>query len=263
MKTDVVSEIVSVETVAPKHYAIRLTCSWESATPGQFLHLWLPDHRDPFLRRPYTVYRLCDGFLDILFQVVGEGTALLSNQPVGSTVRVLGPLGRGFALPLKGSTPYVVGGGVGMASLYLLVERLVADGFCPRVLVGARSAEYVLCRGDLLSLGVTPAVATDDGSEGFHGFVTELLAQRLEAESAPEPVVYACGPTPMMRALSQVTRPRGVPTQVALENRMGCALGVCLGCVVPIETGSGVAYQRVCTEGPVFDAKTVRWEYRV
>jgi len=152
---------------------------------------------------------------------------------------------------------------VGIASLYLLVERLVAEGFRPRVLVGAQSAAYLLCHGDLSALGVTPFLATDDGSEGYPGFVTELLRTRLETENPSAPVVYACGPTPMMRALSEVVLPRGIPTQVALENRMGCALGVCLGCVVPIETPSGVVYQRVCTEGPVFDAQSVRWEYRL
>ncbi|MBM3214615.1 dihydroorotate dehydrogenase electron transfer subunit [Candidatus Poribacteria bacterium] len=255
--------IVAKEPVAPGHYRMRLTCDWESAEPGQFLHLWLPECRDPLLRRPYTVYRLRDGHLDILFQVVGEGTALLAERSPGDVVRVLGPLGNGFSMPPAGSTPYVVGGGVGMASLHLLVERLIEGGFSPRVLIGARSTGYVLCRDDLDALGVTPDISTNDGSEGYHGFVTDLLQTRLERDPAGSPVIYTCGPTPMMAAVAKIAAQREIDCQVALENRMGCALGVCLGCVVPIRSESGVGYQRVCTEGPVFDARTVEWGYRV
>lgn len=262
MKTDLLAEIVSVVRVAPDHFAMRLTCSWESATPGQFLHLRLLEVDVPLLRRPYTLYRFEKGFVEILFQVVGEGTRLLALQPVGARVRILGPLGNGFSMPPREGVPYVVGGGVGMASLYLLVECLLAEGFSPRVLVGARSATYLLCREDLKRLGVTPEVATDDGSEGVHGVVTELLKEHLGRGERPS-VVYACGPVAMMRALTSLTGSRGIPTQVALENRMGCALGVCLGCVVPVETASGVVYERVCTEGPVFDAARVRWDYRL
>jgi dihydroorotate dehydrogenase electron transfer subunit len=273
MKTDVPSEIVVKEAVAPHHFLLRLTCPWspESVQPGQFCHLWLPHTSDPLLRRPYSIYRIRDGSLDVLFQVVGKGTEFLAQLDIGDAVRVLGPLGRGFDLPPAGRKALVVGGGVGMASLFLLVERLRATGHDARVLLGARGSDYILCREELPALGVPLDIATDDGSEGFHGFVTDLLADMLNdtpdpsprPQGASEPWVYACGPTPMMEALSKITLPRGIPTQVALENRMGCALGVCLGCVVPIATVHGVEYQRVCTEGPVFDARAVRWEYRI
>ena len=150
-----------------------------------------------------------------------------------------------------------------MASLFLLVERLMEADVATRVLLGARSANFLLCRADLDGLGVRVDVATDDGSEGFHGFVTDLAAHVLDDEKPQNPYAYACGPTAMMCALSKVTSDRSVPTEVALENRMGCAMGVCLGCVVPVAVDGGIVYERVCTEGPVLDASRVVWEYRL
>ncbi|MDA1190900.1 MAG: dihydroorotate dehydrogenase electron transfer subunit [Candidatus Poribacteria bacterium] len=261
--TDITATILEKAEVAPRHVWMRLSCSWGSAEPGQFLHLWLPSTDDPLLRRPYTIYRLREGEMEILFQVVGQGSALLAERNVGDTVTMLGPLGEGFHLPPKDATALVVGGGVGMASLYLLVERLVAEGIETRVLLGSRRADYVLCRDDLAELGVALEVATDDGSEGYHGFVTDLTARVLDDDRPTNPRIYACGPTPMMRALTKIALDRDVQTEVALENRMGCAMGVCLGCVVPIRHGEGREYQRVCKEGPVFNARDVIWEYRI
>ena len=265
MKRDMTATIVEREVVAPDHVWMRLSCAWssDSAMPGQFVHLRLPDSDDPFLRRPYTIYRADADSLDILFQVLGHGTALLAARPVGAEVRILAPLGAAFSMPPKGATALVVGGGVGMASLYLLVERLLKARVSTRVLLGSRSRAYVLCRDDLEGLGAQVDVSTDDGSEGFHGFVTELMRRVLDNEAPPNPHVYTCGPTAMMRGLAKLTEERDVPTQVALENRMGCGLGVCLGCVVPVLADGATAYERVCTEGPVFDARRVQWGYRI
>lgn len=261
---DTEARIAAKREVAPGHFEMRLHCgSGADVAPGQFLHLWLPERADPLLRRPYTVYRTHESGFDILFQVVGRGSRLLAQSDVGATVRVVWPLGQGFVLPPDGATALVVGGGVGMASLYLLIERLARASVPTRVLLGTRSRDYVLCRSEIEGLGVPLDIATDDGSEGFHGFVTELARDVLGAAEPSTPHVYACGPTPMMRALTNVVAQHGAPTQVALENRMGCGLGVCLGCVVPIRTGEEVSYKRVCAEGPVFDAQDVIWEYRV
>jgi len=262
---DTEARIVSKREVAPGHFDMRLSCENVAAdvAPGQFLHLWLPERADPLLRRPYTVYRTHDDGFDILFQVVGRGSRLLAQSAVGTAVRVVWPLGRGFVLPPDGATAVVVGGGVGMASLYLLIQRLALTAVPTQVLLGTRSRDYVLCRSEIEALGVPLHIATDDGSEGFHGFVTELAGDVLAAGRPVTPHVYACGPTPMMRALTKVVAAHDAPTQVALENRMGCGLGVCLGCVVPIKTAEDVSYKRVCAEGPVFDAHDVIWEYRV
>ena len=257
--------IVSKQEVAPGHFQMRLACldAVPEVSPGQFLHLWLPGRADPLLRRPYTVYRTHEDGFDILFQAVGKGSALLAGMDIGATLRVAWPLGEGFAPPPDGATAVVVGGGVGMASLYLLIERLAQASVPTLGLLGTRSSDYGLCRQEIEALGVPLRIATDDGSEGFHGFVTELAASVFDEEKPTAPHVYACGPTPMMRALTEVVTSRDIPTQVALENRIGCGLGVCLGCVVPVRTGEDVSYQRVCIEGPVFDARNVIWEYRV
>ncbi len=265
MRRDTTAIILDKWEVAPQHIWMRLSCSWcgRDVRPGQFLHLQLPEADTPLLRRPYTIYRARGDSLEILFQVIGQGTELLADRQVGDDVRVLAPLGVGFPMPPLDATAVIVAGGVGIASLYLLVERLVEARISTRVLFGSRSRAYLLCCDDLAALGVAPDIATVDGSEGYHGLVTELACRVLDEESPPRPHVYACGPTPMMAALADLTLDRGIPTQVALENRMGCGLGVCLGCVVPVVSDDGPAFERVCTEGPVFDARRVRWEYRV
>ncbi|GIX06373.1 MAG: dihydroorotate dehydrogenase B (NAD(+)), electron transfer subunit [Candidatus Poribacteria bacterium] len=262
---DVRSRILEKRFLAPRHVWMRLECDWDPARvqPGQFLHLWLPELRDPLLRRPYTIYRIRPGEVEILFQVVGKGSGLLAEREPGERVHLLGPLGRGFALPEPGTRALIVGGGVGMASLFLLIQRLREQEFEVEVFIGARSRDYLLCRDEAAESGALVWLATEDGSEGFAGLVTELVAQRLERNPPERAVLYGCGPTPMMEALAKVGAAHRLPTYVALENRMGCALGVCLGCVVPIRREGTSRYERVCTEGPVFEAAQVCWGFRI
>lgn len=268
MKSDAVGNILEKKRPAPNHVWMRIACGWAEPTaePGQFLHLLLPDQTGLLLRRPYTIYRRRAGEVEILFQIVGAGSGALAELSVGAAVQMIGPLGNGFSLPKKGETAYLVGGGVGMASLFLLAERLAKGGGAVRVFIGARSREYLLCLDDLEPLGLDIHTATDDGSGGYHGFVTDLFIETFEKESVElsNPVVYTCGPKAMMEALSSFTTERQLPAQSALENRMGCAMGVCLGCVVPIQKGGDMEYERVCIEGPVFDSSRVLWSrYRL
>ena len=266
MKSDAVGIILEKKRPAPNHVWMRIECGWTEPTaePGQFLHLLLPDQTGLFLRRPYTIYRRRHGEVEILFQIVGAGSGALAELPVGAAVQMIGPLGNGFSLPKKGETAYIVGGGVGMASLFLLAERLAQSGSPTRIFIGARSREYLLCLDDLIPLGLDIHIATDDGSEGCHGYVTDLFAEAMDKEEPTSAVVYTCGPKAMMKALSAAAEERGLSMQCALENRMGCAMGVCLGCVVPIMRGGEMEYERVCIEGPVFDSYRVLWDkYRL
>ncbi len=266
MKSDAAGTILEKRRPAPNHVWMRIADVWgrEAAEPGQFLHLLLLDQTGMLLRRPYTIYRRRPGEVEILFQIVGSGSGALAELPVGGKAKLIGPLGNGFSLPKRGETAYIVGGGVGMASLFLLAERLAQSGGAVRVLIGARSSEYLLCRDDLEPLGLDIRAATDDGSEGYHGYVTDLFAETVDREAPEKPVVYACGPKAMMQALSRAAKERGISAQCALENRMGCAMGVCLGCVVPIMRGGEMEYERVCIEGPVFDSSRVLWDkYRI
>jgi dihydroorotate dehydrogenase electron transfer subunit len=220
---------------------------WPGQRPGQFAMLTLDPlgpSSDPLLPRPMAVFRAHGERVEFRHKVVGRGTALLSALPAGAPLGVVGPLGNGFP-PLRGRA-LLVGGGTGIASLYGLAQR---EPGC-RVLLGGRSQDDVLALADFEGLDVELEVATEDGSLGHRGLVTELL----HPESGQ--VVCACGPGPMMRAASDKAAVGGARCLVSLENHMACGFGICLGCVVPARGG----YRYVCTDGPVFDAAELDWE---
>jgi dihydroorotate dehydrogenase electron transfer subunit len=176
--------------------------------------------------------------------VVGRGTALLSRLSPGEPLGVLGPLGNGFSSPV--GRPVLIGGGTGIASLY---EFAVLCGRRARVLLGGRTREDILGLEAFLALDLDVEVATEDGSLGRAGRVTELLA--------PEPgdEWFACGPTAMMRVVAERASAAGLPCRVSLESQMACGIGICLGCAVPTHDG----FRYVCTHGPVFDAERLVW----
>lgn len=223
-----------------------------SAAPGQFLHIRCGDGPWPLLRRPMSIYRTAGDAVQLMIRDVGEGSGWLVRRQPGDELDCLGPLGRGFRLEQKARSLLMVGGGYGVAPLVGLAERAIARGMSVTLAVGAASASLVF-PPRLLPLEVEYVVATDDGTAGHRGFVTEVVEGYLPWADA----IYACGPLPMMAALAAITRlnaPRK-PAYVAMEERMGCAMGVCLGCV--LETARGP--QRTCTEGPVFDIHQIRW----
>ncbi len=220
---------------------------WPGHRPGQFAMLGLtPElvHRDPLLPRPMAVYRGNASALEFRFKVVGRGTRIMAELAPGAVVSVLGPLGNGFAPPDGPAT--LVGGGSGIASLYELAEAR-SPGL--RVLLGGRSRADILGLEDFEKLGVDLRLATDDGSLGERGFVTDLLAPRAGE------TVYACGPLGMMQRAHALAGEAGARCVVSLENNMACGFGVCLGCVV--KTPAGFRY--VCTHGPVFESGTLGW----
>jgi dihydroorotate dehydrogenase electron transfer subunit len=212
--------------------------------PGQFAMLAAVERwgggedERPFLPRAFSVARRHpDGTLDFVLEDVGPGTERLCELDAGDDVWLLGPLGRGFAPPRAGRRPLLVGGGVGIAPLMIWQDALGdAD-----VLLGFRDAAHA--EGASLLRGAR--VATDDGSVGHHGLVTELLAPELRGAE-----VYACGPPPMLEAVRALCAEHDVPAQLALESGMACGFGACFGCVVPTRDG----YVRLCVDGPVLDA---------
>jgi len=223
-----------------------------SAAPGQFLHIRCGDAAAPLLRRPMSIYRVEGEAIQLMIRDVGEGSAWLVRRQPGDELDCLGPLGHGFRLDASARNLLMVGGGYGVAPLVGLAERAIRRGSNITLAVGAATSELVFPTR-LLPAEVEYLVATDDGSVGYHGYVTELVRDRLAWADA----VYACGPVPMMAALARIMREGALRKQgqVAMEERMGCAMGVCLGCV--IETTRGPL--RVCTEGPVFDIHRVVW----
>ena len=260
---DINTTILSNEEVAEDHYLLRCECYEiaKRAQPGQFVHVLITNGAGLLLRRPFTIYTVDDRHITMLYQIIGEGTQRLSEMPIGASVQVLGPLGNTFDIDCNPNPAILVGGGAGIASLMLLAASLRTQGIETLGLVGAQHRKRLLSVDDLETIGVTVHIATDDGSIGQHGFVTDLLTDILRSNDLNRPTVYACGPHGMLTAVSKITSEFEVPTQVAMENRMGCAMGVCLGCVCPVHIGDNrIEYQRVCTEGPVFNAAEIAWE---
>jgi dihydroorotate dehydrogenase electron transfer subunit len=216
--------------------------------PGQFFMLAAAERwgggadERPFLPRAFSVARRhADGTLDFVLEDVGPGTERLCDLDAGDEAWLLGPLGRGFAPPRQGRRPILVGGGVGIAPLAIWQDVLGAGAL---VLLGFRDAAHA--EGAALLRGAR--IATDDGSRGHRGLVTELLSAELGCDARAE--VYACGPPPMLEAVRALCAELGVPAQLALESGMACGYGACFGCVVPTKDG----YVRLCVDGPVLDA---------
>lgn len=260
---DTHTTILSNENVAEDHYLLRCECSEIAlhARPGQFVHVLISNGTGLLLRRPFTIYSVDKHEITMLYQIIGEGTLRLSEMADGASLHVMGPLGNTFDIRNTSGPAVLVGGGAGIASLMLLAVELRNQDIETHALVGAQHQRRLLSIDDLKAVDVSVHIATDDGSIGYHGFVTDILTDILSNFRINHPTIYACGPHGMLAAVSKITTEFEVITQVAMENRMGCALGVCLGCVCPVRIDSKrIEYQRVCTEGPVFNSTDIAWE---
>ncbi len=250
----------------------------QAVRPGQFLHVRCDGTADPLLRRPLSVHDADRdrGLVTILYRVVGRGTALLATKKQGGRVNVLGPLGRGFDPPAEHCRVAVVGGGIGIAPLFLLARELSADPLtrpadptrlsgCPErvprravtVFQGARTAAE-LDVADFTTLPVNLFTATDDGSRGHAGSVVGLFLDTVCHE--PVDWVSAAGPPGMLRALAGAMETLGLSGEFSLEERMGCGIGACVCCNCRIGAPDRWEYRRVCADGPVFGAREVVWE---
>jgi dihydroorotate dehydrogenase electron transfer subunit len=222
-----------------------------AARPGQFAMIAAAERwgggedERPHLARAFSVALQGDGRTSFLLEDVGPGTRRLCELGPGEGLWVLAPLGRGFQAPGEGRRALLVGGGIGIAPLALLAGELARAGTPAIVLLGFRDGPRA--RG--AELFEDAHLATDDGSVGHHGLVTDLLAAELERD--PHAVVYSCGPAGMLEGVRAMCEQRGVPAQLALEAGMACGFGACYGCVVPRRGGG---YLRVCVDGPVIDA---------
>ena len=244
--------VAANRVVAPEHHVLTLACGLgEGFQPGQFVQLGV---EAAYLPRPFSILWADRRRLAVLSRAVGAGTRALFARAPGQRVWVLGPLGCGFRHDGAAGS-ILVGGGVGVPPIYALAARLAAAGAAPRVIVGARTADQVLLRGEFAALGVSVGVMTDDGSAGGRGTAADLLAEWLD-EGGAERRVYACGPAPMLAAVAAICRLRGAPCQVAVEEHMACGFGACQGCAVATAAGG---YALVCRDGPAFDAERLAW----
>lgn len=265
------SKILSNIELSPAYRRIRLTAppAFAAATPGQFVMVRIGGGIDPVLRRPFAVFDLGTGtdsagapqvWFEMLYKIVGKGTAMLAGLHDGDEVDILGPLGTGFDLGADDEEKLLIGGGIGLAPLYLLATELVKRRSPVRLFAGGRSRDDILCLEDFERLGVDCYCATEDGSLGAKGFVTVPLTRHLDALPGAS-TLYACGPDPMLHALAKIAANRNLPCQVSLEGYMACGVGACLGCVTPGKDHSPQTpdYRCVCTEGPVFESSELKW----
>lgn len=275
-----VVSIVENVLIAARTYRVRLDDPEMARTirPGQFLMIRSTlASSDPLLGRPFALYDVVLGqdgqpwAIDIVYLAMGRGTAALAEKRTGDRVSVWGPLGNGFSPPVPGDAVFVAGG-IGQTPFLALShwwrgERVYggisfADG--PRIasatlLYGVRSADLAAGLDDFTRAGIAVELATDDGSAGYPGRVTDLLSQRLERGDRPSKVV-GCGPSPMLKALAQVARDHQLDCDLSLENHMACGFGACFSCVTPIYQEDGSTdLKRICVEGPIFPACQVAW----
>lgn len=251
------AQVISNHQVADGVFAVRLFADKiaAAAKPGQFIEVRCGSDRDFILRRPFAVHAVSGQAIEILFDVKGKGTRALARSQPHDVFDVIGPLGRGFSLPSDVKRAVLVSGGMGIASLMMLADELGSMHVRIYFALGAKTKSQLLNIVEIKRLAREVVVATDDGSYGERGAITELVPA-LVHQAKPD-IIYGCGPRPMLSQLARVTRPYEVPCEVSLEALMACGVGACLSCA--IRTQSGVA--RVCAEGPVFAAEEVVWEW--
>lgn len=225
--------------------------------PGQFVMVKSGLGKDPLLRRPFSVHQTTnDGHLQLLFKVVGRGTDMLARRKEGEEVSLFGPLGRGFKID-KTKPACLVGGGLGIAPMLILAKtlsRMKLDTSNDVIILGGRNADEVKALvKDFKQFGIKVLVATDDGSLGHKGFVTDVMKN---TELAEDTVVYTCGPELMMMAVKNICASSGLSCQVSIESVMACGMGACLGCT---KHSSDNRYVHVCLDGPVFNAEDLKW----
>lgn len=233
-----------------------------AAAAGQFVMIKAGASAEPPLRRPFSVMGVdpAAALFTLFVKAIGPGTRALAALREGETAQCLGPLGRAFGIPPAGTLPLLVAGGYGIAPFLLLSGTLARRGRAARVFYGGRTAADLQLRERFAALGVPLAAATEDGSVGHRGRVTEPLEAFLDAEPGPAEIL-ACGPEPMLHAVARIASARALKAQVSLDPWMGCGLGTCLGCVVRIQEAGDERprFRCACTEGPVFDSRVVLW----
>ncbi len=253
------SEINEIIQVAPGFYRLKLVAPLiaAAAKPGQFIQIRVADEscNDPLLARPISIFRINkeEGSISLLFKVVGRGTKLLALKRKGDTLTIWGPLGNGFEISKQAGNIALIAGGIGMPPLFCLQEQLILSSNRPKftLFYGGRTSQDFLELDLWEKSSVTLKLATEDGSIGFKGLVTELFVKEHQINDYD--FILACGPAPMLAATQKTASLLDLSGQISLESYMACGVGACLGCVCHTSEGS----KRVCVDGPVFSIKEV------
>ncbi|MBN2515111.1 MAG: dihydroorotate dehydrogenase electron transfer subunit [Deltaproteobacteria bacterium] len=273
-KSIVTARIVDHYEVARNHFlmSLKVPSYFQAAVPGQFVMMRVKGREDPFLPRPFSINFLnshnTGTIMGILYKVIGKGTTIFSRLKKDDELSVMGPLGNGFNMPPDRKKIALVAGGVGVAPLSFLAEYLKrqtnasAQGIEEIVcFLGASTSQLLLDRGRLADACSKLMISTDDGSDGYHGTVTELFQNHIDSYTDNDSIVFCCGPDPMMTGVAGIVKKYSIPCQVSMEERMACGVGACLGCAVRVKShGDRPRYMTVCKDGPVFDSKDIIWK---
>lgn len=243
--------------------------------PGQFYMVEVSDSYDPLLKRPFSLFREISEGIQFLYTIKGKGTILIKDFKPGKIINLLGPLGNGYPEHRSSHTPLLIAGGIGIASIFSLAEALAKKAY---ILYGAKSKDELLMVDELKSLGIELIISTDDGSMGERGTVVDVLNDFLNRHSSliSHLSLYACGPQPMLEAVSGIAIDNSIEGYVSLEENMACGVGACLGCALKIKVQSSsrqgrdkvqsykrknspLVYKRACREGPVFPIWEIVW----
>lgn len=266
---DVVAEVISNVRLSSDYNVLGLAAPdvAERALPGQFVMVKAGECIEPLLRRPFSVFEVLeDGGrvvgLSLFSKRIGRSTTQLYDAKPGDRVQCLGPLGRPFAPVAAPDEAWLVAGGVGLAPFATLAAALRARSVKTKLYYGARRAEELFYLDLFEKMGVELVLATEDGSRGDRGRVTRPLERDLQARSDGAGVMlYACGPEPMLAAVAKLAAAHGHPSQVSVERVMGCGVGGCYSCVIPIKTAEGTPHLvRSCLAGPVFRGSEIHWQ---
>jgi dihydroorotate dehydrogenase electron transfer subunit len=270
MPVDEAAEVIANRTLSQGFSVLALAAPAiaAAAAPGQFVMVKARDGHDPLLRRPFSVFEVLRDRqrepigITLLNKSVGPTTRLLYDAKPGQLVQCLGPLGRSFSLVEKPMDAWMVAGGVGLAPFATLAQVLRARGVATTLFYGARTSSELFYLDFFRDLGVHLVLATEDGSTGERGHVIGPLDRRLASHSAAQPVmVYACGPEGMLAAAAKAAAHHGRACQISVERMMGCGMGGCYSCVVPMRTDDGgFRHVRSCLSGPVLPGDRIRWE---
>jgi dihydroorotate dehydrogenase electron transfer subunit len=268
MPVDIEARVIRNTRLSPDYNVIALAAPEiaDAAAPGQFVMVKPGRGNDPLLRRPFSVFEVLrvngrvEG-LTLLSKRIGVTTSMLFDAVEGDTVSCLGPLGKPFTLVDPPTHGWMVAGGVGLAPFATLAEALVARGVRTTLFYGARSGKELFYLDWFASRGIELKLATEDGTSGDRGRITVPLEGALQQAGSTGVMIYACGPEPMLEAVSHVAARYGRPSEVSVERVMGCGMGGCYSCVIPVkDAGGGQHYVRSCIGGPVFDGAELVWD---
>ncbi len=233
----------------------------ESCIPGQFLMVRVNDDYEPLLRRPFSIFRTepKEGIVEIVFEVVGKGTKILSERRSGEFLDVLGPLGKEFKINSKNLI--LIGGGIGFPPLFFMADFQKSENRNVVFYYGARTKDGIFFEKELGRICNKLIITTEDGSLGEKGLITDVFIKDLETGIIRgEAEVFSCGPTAMSKEISSICKRYNLKSQVSLESVMACGTGLCQGCVVRVENAQKSEYKLVCKDGPVFDSDIIIWE---